>query len=129
MSHSEDRPSYVTDLPSVPRPTQASEYNYLLWIWYEKKRSRKKIQLLLFCDFSAELEQLCLFPSVLWKNHLPAPLHDLICSKSQLNQREFLCSPGSVIEQDVIWSTAILSYLQAYLSLYKGVGCCRVGYC
>lgn len=108
--------------------TQVSEYNYLLRTSCEKKLSWKKIQLLLFCDFSPELEQRCLYPSVRWAHHLPAPLCDLICRKSQLNQRLLLCSPGSIMEQDVIWAIAILGYLQARLSLYKGAGCCRAGY-
>lgn len=108
--------------------TQVSEYDYLLWTLCEKQLSRKTIQLLLFRDFSPELEQRCLFPSVHWAHHLPAPHCDPICSTSQLNKRAFLCSRGSIMEQDLIWAIAILGYLQAHLPLYKGAGCCSTGY-
>lgn len=124
MSHSKEGLPYITDLPSVPRSLSTATFCGIVW----KKAQQEDNKALAVLWFLTRIGATMLISSVHWAHHLPAPLHGLICSKSQPNQRAFLCSPGSITEQDPIWVTAILGYLQAHLPLYKGAGCYSAGY-
>lgn len=122
MSHSKEGLPYIADLPSVPRSLSTITFCGL-----HVKRSSAGRQYSSCCSVISH-QNWSNDAYIIVSTELIAPLCDLICRKSQLNQRLLLCSPGSIMEQDVIWAIAILGYLQARLSLYKGAGCCGAGY-
>lgn len=125
MSHSKEGLCYITDLPSVPRSLSTTTFCGLC-----VKRSSAGRQYSSCCfviSYQNWSNDAYFLVSTELITCLPL-LHDPICSKSQLNQQPFLCSLGSIMQQDVIQAIAIRGYLQAHLPLYKGAGCCSAGY-